>query len=164
MEIEVLSVGGGRDKLLSDLADRYLGRLNRSTSARVVRVPAASGRGLSGDEARRLEARRLREALEKSQRRRAGGGHVLVALDERGETTTSRDLAGWLAGLEERGLAAATFVVGGDEGLEPAFVASAGRVLSLSPMTLTHELAQVVLLEQLYRAWAIRAGHPYHRD
>ncbi len=55
------------------------------------------------------------------------------------------------------------FVIGGAEGLEPALIDSADEVLSLSPLTLAHEVAKVVLLEQIYRCATLRSGHPYHR-
>ena len=64
----------------------------------------------------------------------------------------------------ERGLAHATFVIGGDEGLDPALIAEADLSLSLSRMTFTHEFARAMLMEQVYRAHAIIAGHPYHRE
>lgn len=87
-----------------------------------------------------------------------------MALDERGETLSSRELARLLEDLARRGVRRTTFVIGGDEGLDPGLVSGADRVLALSRMTFTHELACVVLLEQLYRAHALLAGHPYHRD
>lgn len=164
MEYELVWVGRGRDKLLAELAERYFARLRRTTSLTTRHVAETRGRGLSPEEARTEEARRLRTALERSSRRSAGGRRRLVALDERGDLVSSRELARWLGELRERGTARVTFLIGGDEGLDPDLVREADRVLALSPMTLTHELARVVLAEQLYRATAILNGHPYHRD
>ena len=166
LQLELLWVGKGRDKLLSALVDRYVERLRRSVAVTVSSVPDVRGAGRSADEVRRLEAQRLREKLAGSERRRraAAGRLWVVALDERGDAPDTAELADILAGLPRRGVQRACFVVGGAEGLEPAFVGEADRVLALSRMTLTHELARVVLVEQLYRACAVLSGHPYHRE
>ena len=80
----------------------------------------------------------------------------VIALDERGEALTTRQFAG-LLGQET------AFVIGGADGLDPGVKRSASLLLRLSSLTLPHALAQVALLEQLYRAATILTGHPYHR-
>ena len=92
--------------------------------------------------------RRLRAALPRSAR--------LVALDERGRDYTTQQFA---ALLETE----TVFVIGGAEGLDDSIRKEAALVLRLSAMTLPHALAQVILLEQLYRAATLLTGHPYHR-
>jgi 23S rRNA (pseudouridine1915-N3)-methyltransferase len=87
----------------------------------------------------------------------------LVALDERGEALSSQALAAELARLAREWPHPVAFAVGSDEGLDPAVLARARRVLSFGPATLSHELARLVLYEQLYRALAIAAGSGYHR-
>ena len=99
-----------------------------------------------GYEVERISARRLK--LPKNVR--------VIALDERGEALTTRQFAG-LLGQET------AFVIGGADGLDPGVKRSASLLLRLSSLTLPHALAQVVLLEQLYRAATILTGHPYHR-
>ena len=99
-----------------------------------------------GYEVERISARRLK--LPKNVR--------VIALDERGEALTTRQFAGLL----ERETA---FVIGGADGLEPGVKKSASLLLRLSSLTLPHALAQVVLLEQIYRGATILTGHPYHR-
>lgn len=86
----------------------------------------------------------------------------LVALDEHGTQLDSVELSRFLARAQQeaKGLA---FVIGGDEGLSPEVLARARLVLSLSRMTLPHRLARVVIAEQLYRAFAILRGEPYHK-
>ena len=86
----------------------------------------------------------------------------LVALDERGQALDSRGLAQFLskAQKENKDL---TFAIGGDEGLDPAVRQSAQLVLQLSSMTLPHRLARVVIAEQLYRAFTLLKGEPYHK-
>jgi 23S rRNA (pseudouridine1915-N3)-methyltransferase len=88
----------------------------------------------------------------------------LVALDEDGELWSSRDLAGRLALWRDRGVAELAFAIGGAEGLGAAILDRAEAKLSLGRMTWPHLLARGLLLEQLYRAQQILAGHPYHRE
>src|SRR6266851_8095403 len=91
-------------------------------------------------------------------------GARLVALDQNGAAWTSRDFADRLAMWRDGGTAALAFAIGGAEGLGPAVIEHADAVISLSLMTWPHLFARSMLLEQLYRAQQIHAGHPYHRD
>jgi 23S rRNA (pseudouridine1915-N3)-methyltransferase len=91
-------------------------------------------------------------------------GARLVALDERGQSWSSHELAERLAAWRDRGVAALAFAIGGADGLGQAVVERADAVLSLGTMTWPHLLVRSLLLEQLYRAQQIHAGHPYHRD
>ena len=91
-------------------------------------------------------------------------GARLAALDERGDGFTSRDFAHRLGQWRDAGVADLAFVIGGAEGLDSSIIALADAVLSLGRMTWPHLLARCMLLEQLYRAQQILAGHPYHRD
>lgn len=89
----------------------------------------------------------------------------LVAMDERGELWSSEDLARKLISAEEQhgGGVPLVFVIGGSEGLPAAVRARAVRSLALGRITLPHRLARIVLLEQLYRAYTILRGEPYHK-
>lgn len=91
-------------------------------------------------------------------------GARLVALDERGQAWTSRELADRLGQWRDQGTAALAFAIGGADGLGRAVIERADAVLSLGAMTWPHLLVRGMLLEQLYRAQQILAGHPYHRD
>jgi 23S rRNA (pseudouridine1915-N3)-methyltransferase len=86
-----------------------------------------------------------------------------VAVDERGRVLDTRALAAHLDALEVRGISQLSLLVGGAEGHAPWLRERADEAWSLSPLTLPHELARLVLLEQLYRVETLRAGHPYHR-
>ena len=88
---------------------------------------------------------------------------TLVALDERGTNLTTKALAerlkGWQLGGDDVAL-----VIGGPDGLDPAFRQAAHERIRLSDLTLPHAMVRVLLIEQLYRAWSVNAGHPYHRE
>jgi 23S rRNA (pseudouridine1915-N3)-methyltransferase len=91
-------------------------------------------------------------------------GAIIIALDERGKSLSSRHFADLLAQWRDHGEQDAAFLIGGADGLDAGVVAKARLTLSLSAMTWPHLLARVMLLEQLYRAWSLQTGHPYHRD
>jgi 23S rRNA (pseudouridine1915-N3)-methyltransferase len=139
MRYRVVAVGRVKDAALRAACDGYLGRLRRYTRIEEREV--------------RDEARLLRAIPEDSR---------LVALSRPGEPWTSGQLADWTARWEMDGRDV-TFAIGGAEALPAAALARAERVWSLSQLTLPHELARVLLYEQLYRAYTIRRGEPYHR-
>jgi len=87
----------------------------------------------------------------------------VIALDERGEQMTTRELAAWLGGRMQEGRDLA-FLIGGPDGFAPAVLERANFRWSLSRLTLPHALVRVVLTEQLYRAHGVLTNHPYHRD
>jgi len=89
---------------------------------------------------------------------------LLIALDEHGMAWSSRELAHRLAAWRDRATAELVFAIGGAEGLGAPVLERAAATLSLGPMTWPHLLVRGMLLEQLYRAQQILAGHPYHRD
>src|SRR5215469_15716139 len=91
-------------------------------------------------------------------------GCPLVALDERGTAWPSRALADRIAAWRDRGLPELGFAIGGADGLDGTVIDRAVETMSLGPLTWPHLLVRGMLLEQLYRAQQILAGHPYHRD
>jgi 23S rRNA (pseudouridine1915-N3)-methyltransferase len=101
------------------------------------------------------ERKRIEEAIPKGTR--------IVALDERGTALNTVALAGKLKDWQLGGTDVA-LVIGGPDGLEPAFRQGAHERIRLSDLTLPHAFARVLLLEQLYRAWSVNANHPYHRE
>ena len=97
-----------------------------------------------------------------AERLKARTAPVLVLLDERGRQFSSEELAEWLRKQRDEGQQRVVFALGPADGWSAAERARAGMLLSLGAMTLPHELARVVISEQLYRAFTILAGHPYH--
>jgi 23S rRNA (pseudouridine1915-N3)-methyltransferase len=90
-------------------------------------------------------------------------GSYRIVLDPSGRPWSSEELAAFLRRMRDGGQRSVTFCVGDAEGFSAQFRKEAGLLLALSPMTLPHELARVVLLEQIYRAFTMLAGHPYPR-
>lgn len=104
-----------------------------------------------------------RERIEAAIQSSIGRNARIVALDERGTALTTVALAGKLKHwqLESDDVA---LVIGGPDGLDPAFRQAAHERIRLSDLTLPHAFARVLLVEQLYRAWSVNANHPYHRE
>jgi 23S rRNA (pseudouridine1915-N3)-methyltransferase len=90
-------------------------------------------------------------------------GFRLVVLDERGTALSTKALAGKLEAWQGSGDDVA-LIIGGPDGLDPALRQAAHERIRLSDLTLPHAMVRVLLIEQLYRAWSINAGHPYHRE
>ena len=151
--IRCLFVGKLKTPACRDLAAEYAKRLGRYYPVRETCIKDAPGK-LPGPERMRREAEAL--AAELTPR------DLAVCLDERGTSLASPDLAKRLQGWLEDPAQAPCFIIGGSLGLGESIRARARFTLSLGPMTLPHELARVLLLEQLYRAATILHGHPYH--
>lgn len=134
----------------------YEGRLSRYARLEMIEVREAR-KIESKDVARAVAAEG--DALLAAVPKRA----VVFALDERGEQPSSQGLAQMIAARMVGGDSSLAFLVGGALGLDPRVREAADATLSLSRMTLPHELARVVLLEQLYRAMTIHRGEPYHK-
>ena len=109
-----------------------------------------------------IETVELRDASRSSLRKlRIEPGAVVVLLDASGRQLTSEQFARWLSDLRDRGTRELVFLCGDAEGFSKELRASAQAAISLSTLTMPHEFARVVLAEQLYRAFASLAGHPY---
>jgi 23S rRNA (pseudouridine1915-N3)-methyltransferase len=152
MRIVILAIGKQRRGPLGDLQALYAGRLAPPPTI----VELEEKRKLPPAQLQAREAELILAALPPEAR--------LVALDERGSPWSSRDLADRLANWRDQGVMTLAFAIGGAEGLGRAVIERADAVLSLGAMTWPHLLVRGMLLEQLYRAQQILAGHPYHRD
>ncbi len=156
MRVVLASVGRPRPPLAEAVAE-YETRAARywPLVAQEVREEPARGAGAAAaDRARALEGERLLA--------RVPGGAVVVACDERGEAWASDRFARWMRERRD-GAEDVAFVIGGAHGLAPAVRDAARVVLSVAPWTLPHEMARLVLAEQLYRAGTIARGEPYHK-
>ncbi len=153
MRLRVLAVGRDRSGLFAPAVDEYAKRLARYARFELVEVSEAK---------RHAGTPRAKEEEGESLLARIGPSERVVLLDERGKEPTSVELAQRLAGWLQRAQDV-TFVIGGSDGHAEAIRARAQETLSLSRMTLAHRLARVVLVEQLYRAFTIVKGEPYHK-
>ena len=148
-----------------------IGRLGRAPEAALAKDyaqrAAAAGRslGFTGVEVVEIEARKAGKAAEaEALLAQLGTGDHLIACDEHGAARTSRDFAGRLAELRDRGIRRIVFAVGGADGLGEACLMRADERLAFGPQTWPHALARAMLAEQVYRAITILGGSPYHRD
>jgi 23S rRNA (pseudouridine1915-N3)-methyltransferase len=157
MKLRILAVGRAKSGPESALIAEYQKRLHWPLTLEEVE----ERRPLSGAELKAREGALLQAALERGAK---GGRPVLVALDEKGKSLGSRDFAARLKGWEDQGAGEIVFLLGGADGLAPEIRDQATFVLSLGQMTWPHLLARAMLVEQIYRAQQILAGHPYHRD
>ena len=141
MRIRLLFLGKTRRPEIRALLEDYAQRLRRFTE---------------------LEIHEVREDSPAALRKIAmAAGATIVLLDARGKHLDSPKFAAWLGASRDRGVREIIFLCGAAKGFPPAMTGSANMRISLSPLTFSHELARVMLAEQLYRAFAILAGHPY---
>jgi 23S rRNA (pseudouridine1915-N3)-methyltransferase len=154
LKVRLLSIGKDRSGLFEPGVQEYASRLEHYTRFELVELSEASGRKLKPGDAKAAEAQAIL-ARRKPQ-------DWLVALDERGKALDSVELSRYLA-KAQTGAKDLLFVIGGDEGLEDSVRQAAHLTLSLSRMTLPHRLARLVLIEQIYRAFTLLKGEPYHK-
>ena len=155
MKITLLVVGKAGARVAEAVAE-FERRAARYWSLDVVEVKEErASKGLTETQIRSAESARLLEKVP--------AGAEIVALTRTGATWNSNQFADYLQRLAVEGRAGAAFVIGGALGLSDELIARAGRQLSISSMTLTHELARLILTEQLYRAGTIVRGEPYHK-
>ncbi len=155
MRIKLIAVGERMPAWVQDGFQEYAKRLPRECRLELREIAAARrGKGGSASRAMAEEGQRLLAAIP--------AGARVIALDVGGQQWSTEELAAemedWLASGESVAL-----LVGGPDGLAPDCLQRASRRWSLSRLTLPHPLVRVVLAEQLYRAWSVLQGHPYHR-
>jgi len=154
LRLTVVAVGRLKERYWREAADEYLKRLGSYATVRVVEVDDRdSGRDV---------ARALADEGADVLRALPDGAHV-IALEIGGVPLSSERFASRLAALALDGRSNVAFAVGGSVGLSAEVLARADERLSLGPMTLPHNLARVVLLEQIYRTFRINRGEPYHK-
>lgn len=154
MRVVIAVVGKPRDRHLAAAIEEYETRAARYWPLEVIEVREASGRGVSSEQSRDREAARIIE--------RIPDGATVVTCDELGDRLTSAAFATLVTSSRDAARDVA-FVIGGAFGLGRALRARATRTMQLAPFTLPHEMARLVLAEQLYRAGTIMRGEPYHK-
>jgi 23S rRNA (pseudouridine1915-N3)-methyltransferase len=154
MKLHFVWTGKTKDRRCAALLDDYLGRLKRFATIEVSELKEAAG---TADEKRVmfLESSKLLAAVERDD--------FVVLLDERGQQFSSTELADFMAARQRAGTKRLALVIGGFAGVSEEVKGRAQLKLALSRLTLTHELARVLLAEQIYRAYTLLAGLPYHK-
>jgi 23S rRNA (pseudouridine1915-N3)-methyltransferase len=153
MKVIVAAVGKPRNAALAAAIEEYEERAARYWPLDVREVKEENARGTAAGLVQEKEGERLAARVE---------GATVIACDERGTAMTSSTFARFLQEARERARDVA-FVIGGAHGLGETIRARAEKRLALAPWTLPHELARLVLAEQLYRAGTIVRGEPYHK-
>jgi len=155
MRLTVVAVGRLKERFWDAAAEEYLKRLRPYADVRVAEVA-------DRDPGRGGETKALAEEGADVLRAIPDGAHV-IALEIGGRQLSSEQFSERLSALGLEGRSSIALLIGGSLGLAPEVLARADERLSLGPMTLPHNLARVVLLEQLYRAFRIARGEPYHK-
>ena len=149
MKFTIIAIGKLKERFWTDACAEYLKRLQPYAPTQVIELP---------DTDPEREAQAIQKALEKQTPR---AHTILLAID--GTERTSEALSKHLDDLALHGTSEITLIIGGSDGVTPAIRQRADETLSFGPITLPHNLARVVLLEQLYRAQKISRHEPYHK-
>ena len=143
MKIKIAWIGKTKDASITALTEEYVKRIGRYVPVEAV---------ILRDEANLL-AKFASKGSEKS---------TLVLMDSRGKEFSSEQFAKFLGDYQDRNPLPLVFAIGGADGFSTEARSAAQHVISLGKMTLPHELARIVLIEQVYRAFTLRTGHPSH--
>jgi 23S rRNA (pseudouridine1915-N3)-methyltransferase len=154
VKLHFVWVGKTRDRNCAALIDDYLERIKRFAPCEVSELKEQSG-AAGQKRVIALESEKLIDAIERDD--------FVVLLDENGREFTSPQLADFITQQQMAGTKRLAFVIGGFAGVSDEVKRRANLHLALSRMTLTHDLARVILTEQIYRAFTLLAGLPYHR-
>ncbi|MFA5550251.1 MAG: 23S rRNA (pseudouridine(1915)-N(3))-methyltransferase RlmH [Trueperaceae bacterium] len=151
MRYRIVAVGKLKEPFYRNGFQHYLRRLSALAQCESVEVKEGAG---DASAAKRAEGQALLRAAQPR----------VVALDESGPVFSTRSLAQHVSSLELAGHSRLTLLIGGAAGHGEELLSAVDERWSLSPLTFPHDLARLVLVEQLYRVETLRAGHPYHRD
>ena len=152
MKVFIIAVGRCGKSPEADLIKRYIERTPWDITIKEVE----ERRPIKGDERKKSEGAMLLAAIAKNS--------YIIALDERGKTLTSPNLAAKLNGAKGNGFDSISFIIGGADGLSTDILENSHLKLSLGAMVWPHMMVRAMLCEQTYRAWAILNRHPYHKE
>lgn len=152
--IKIVTVSKGNSAAADAMADEWRDKVARYAPISHTRIKPNPKKAASPEVAMKLESAKVLESV--------AGGDLLVALDERGKEMTSQAFADLIAQAGDTGAKSLVFAIGGPYGHAEEVRVRADRVVRLSACVLNHQVAHVVLLEQLYRGWTILRGEPYH--
>jgi len=156
MHIRLLAVGDRQPAWVDTAFKEYTERLPRQWQFRLDTIATAQrSKSVAAEVAKEAESEKILSRIKPAE--------FVIVLDERGRQFTSKDFAAKLADWQTIGQDL-VFVIGGPDGVAKAILKRANLQWSLSQLTLPHGLARVMFAEQIYRAWSLTTGHPYHRE
>ncbi len=156
MKLLILAVGNKMPSWITEGFNEYAKRMPREAKIELIEIkPEPRTSGKTATQIMEAEAQRIKSALPASA--------LCIALDERGATPTTRQLARQMQDWMRHGRDVA-FIIGGADGLHESIKQAAQELLALSAFTLPHGMVRVLLAEQLYRAHSLMHNHPYHRE
>ncbi|WP_418791187.1 23S rRNA (pseudouridine(1915)-N(3))-methyltransferase RlmH [Phosphitispora sp. TUW77] len=159
MNIEIIAVGKVKENYISEGLKEFLKRMKPFAVVEIKEVPdERAPEGLSDREAEQVKAREGERLL-----RLIKPGQVVIVLDSKGRNISSEELAEEISRWGLRGKSDLLFIIGGSLGLHCDVINRAEMVLSFGKMTFPHQLMRLLLLEQIYRAFKINRGEPYHK-
>lgn len=156
MRIELIFPGKTKEKYLAEGINDFCKRLKRYAQVELKSVKEKRWNSSESEE-------KYKEAESTLLLEKVTTPSVIVALDRTGEQISSVGLANLLTNWEDQGRRCLSFIIGGPLGLAPTMLKKADLMLSFSKMTFTHEMARLLLMEQIYRAYTIKAGTGYHK-
>jgi len=159
MRVKLIAAGTKMPKWVAEGYGEYSKRLRQELRLELIEVPIAK-RSKNADSQSNVETLLLKE--EKSLLQHHAKDDLLVALDMKGKQLSTEELAHQIGQWQQSG-SDISLLVGGPDGLSSNCIQSADFAWSLSPLTLPHPMVRVLVAEQLYRAWSITKGHPYHK-
>jgi 23S rRNA (pseudouridine1915-N3)-methyltransferase len=156
IRLNFIMVDRTRASYIKEGEDEYLKRLKRFVNYKWTEVkPVKIIKGISDEEVIRREGEHIIEKIEH--------GDYLIALDKGGRQYSSEGFASLIKNLSSENRGQVCFIIGGPLGLSDVVKKRANLIISLSEMTLTHEMVRLILTEQIYRAFTILEGHKYHK-
>ncbi len=156
MQIKILSIGKLKEKSYQEISDEFSKRIRPFCTFKLIEIQAENLKTVSTDKiAREREAQRILPLI--------SDDAFVVALEIEGKALSSEDFAKKISEISNSGVNELIFVIGGATGLDESVKMRANFSLSFSKMTFTHQFARLMLQEQLYRAFKIISGEPYHK-
>ena len=156
MKIQFIWIGKSKDKEFTTLIEKYFKRLKYYSSAQITMLKEVKSKGRNVEELKKQEALLILDQVKSSD--------YLVLLDERGKHKTSVELSEWIQHKLNISTSKLIIVIGGAYGAHRTLKDRADFTLSLSHLTLTHDMARIFIVEQVYRAFTILRGEKYHNE
>ncbi len=153
MKIEIISIGKFQNSSYEQIFKEYQKRLK---NIEIKELPTRHSNKTPVEEVKKQEALAIKKAISDK--------NFVICLDERGKNPNSQEFAQIIKNIEENHSKNISFIIGGAFGLDKELIKSSDLVISLGKMTLPHMMARIILVEQIYRAFTINSGHPYHKE